>query len=55
MHKLFKQIKVKVTPLHKVTLNHAGKEHILQVAEDGTILRPMMQCPSRIVSGKVGK
>ena len=57
------------TPLHKVTVNHAGKEHILQVAEDETILDASLdagielpydckcgvclQCPSRIISGKV--
>ena len=58
-----------VTPLHKVTLNHAGKDHILQVAEDETILDASLdagielpydckcgvclQCPSKIISGKV--
>jgi len=59
----------RVVPLHKVTLNHAGKEHTLQVAEDETILDASLdagielpydckcgvclQCPSRIISGNV--
>lgn len=56
-------------PVHKVTLNHAGKKHILEVAEDETILDASLdagielpydckcgvclQCPSRIISGEV--
>lgn len=57
------------TPSHRVTIQHDGKEHILNVPEDMSILDAALEaeidvphdcklgvcltCPSRIVSGKL--